>query len=388
MKVLHQAGHNTIWNIESYRDDKIGDGIIFSPVHYSKQNLLTVPEEIRAQSLFDPQYYVPDSQKQKLHSYEFFPEKISNGFSTSDFVTTADESAEMCLQFQEEAGFSGIIIPVRYLDQMHPDYIERQKTFSVEPFLNKLEKLELNKDIFLSLPLTIEMIADESFKKKILNWVTQYPTLYGIYLMVSFGEQSKQIGDYRKLSLYLDFSKELQETGLNVIHGYCNTEGILYTLTDPYAVTIGAYENTRSFSIDKFLYDETDKRGPAPRIFLPKLLNWVRFDTAVEIREDHPKLWQKIYSATEHAESVFKTGQKPHFTQSPLYKHHFKLMQTEFMGVSDLSIEDRIKLLKEKVQQAISFYQEIKSAGVVFFDKNCEGEHLPAWNRYLNKLSA
>ena len=42
MRIYHQAGHNTNWNLESFIDDDSGDGIIFSPVHYRKSQLESV----------------------------------------------------------------------------------------------------------------------------------------------------------------------------------------------------------------------------------------------------------------------------------------------------------------------------------------------------------
>ena len=96
MKILHQAGHNTVWNLESFQNDSCGDGIIFSPVHFNRDRILKVSGDVKAISLFDPQFYIPDSQKEKLHSYEFFPEKITNGFATKDFESFAHQSAAMC----------------------------------------------------------------------------------------------------------------------------------------------------------------------------------------------------------------------------------------------------------------------------------------------------
>ena len=69
MRVLHQAGHNTVWNIKSYEEDNAGDGIIFSPVHYTVHNIEKVQKPTKQVSLFDPQFYIPDSQKNKLQTY-------------------------------------------------------------------------------------------------------------------------------------------------------------------------------------------------------------------------------------------------------------------------------------------------------------------------------
>ena len=111
MKIFHQGGHNTIWNLDSFRDDNTGDGIIFSPVHFQKERLEVVDTNIKENSLFDPQFYVPDSQKAKLQSYEFFPEALLDGFSTNDYEAQAYQAAEQCLEFQLQNEFESLIIP-------------------------------------------------------------------------------------------------------------------------------------------------------------------------------------------------------------------------------------------------------------------------------------
>jgi len=387
MKVFHQAGHQTIWNLESFREDNTGDGVIFSPVHFASERLeLTVEQEIKEVSLFDPQFYVPDSQKSKLHSYDFFPEKIMNGFSTNDYEAVAYEAAKLCLDFQVRNDFESIIIPARYFPELISDYVTQQKKHFVDPFLAAVERENIDKKVFLTLPMTAMMLMDEEFKTNLLNWVTAYPEIDGVYLLVNFNEPTKQLQNFAKFKSYLEFIQGLMEAELSVICGYCNTEGIIVAVLDVYAVTIGAYENTRGFSIDKFLENDQERRGPAPRIYLPKLLNWVRWDTAEEIREDLPGLWEKIYTPTEYSEEVVASGQRPHFSQPLLYKHHFKLLADQYSEIRGLSMSDRITLLQEKIIEASKLYEEIEDNRVIFFDSNCKGEHLPVWNRILRHL--
>jgi len=387
MKILHQAGHNTSWNLESFQNENCGDGIIFSPVHYSMERLTKIDSKVKKVSLFDPQFYIPDSQKVKLHSYEFFPEKITNGFSTTDFEGVAHKSAAMCLDFQLENDFESIVVPARYFPELVSDYIEKQRAFTVEPFLAELEKRKIKKKVLLSLPVTTAMTQDKGYRQQILNWITSYPEISGVYLLTEIGETTKQICTPEKLQTQVDFIRDLQGANLHVIAGYCNTESVILTLLEPYAVTIGAYENTRTFSIDKFLEEESDKRGPAPRLYFPKLLNWMRYDTAIEIKDDHPDIWKKIYVPTIHSETIFKTG-RPHFTKPELYKHHFQLISEQLRDLSKKELGGRVEAVKEIISGAKSLYQEIEASGVMYFDRNCSGDHLPIWNRVVNKLSS
>jgi len=385
MKIFHQAGHNTVWNVESFTKDGCGDGIIFSPVHATKDKLIGYPQEIRSKSLFDPQFYIPDSQKTKLNSYHFFPEQVTKGFTTVDFESKAHLSAEQCLDFQLGNDFQAVIVPARYFPELSSDYIERQKLFSVEPFMMEWERLRPKKDLFLSLPVTSGMTQDKDYRLQLLNWVSSYPQATGVYLLNELDENTKQISDYAKLKGHVDFIKSLHDASLKVIVGYCNTEAVLLTLLEPHALTVGAYENTRSFSVDKFLEDDEDRRGPAPRLYFPKLLNWVRYDTAVEIREDQPEIWKKIYSLTPYSEALLAAG-RPHFTKPELYKHHFSLIGGQLRTLAGMDFKQRLVEVKRMIEEAKALYTEIEKSGVMFFDRNCSGDHLPYWNRVVNGL--
>lgn len=386
MLIYQQAGHNTTWNIDSFVKDAACDGIIFSPVHLAMHNLNKLSPGIKKRCLYDPQFYVPDSQKSKLQSYDFFPEKMMSGFNTKDFNVIAHESARQCLEFQLNNEFESLIVPSRYYSDMISDYIGKQKAFTVEPFLSEASKYKSHKHIYLTLPLTISMLQDEQFRTDILNWITSYPEISGIYLLVNFNEQSKQLKDYDKLSTYMGFITELKEAGLKVICGYCNTEGVVLTSLNVEAITVGAFENTRGFSIDKFLDDDQIKRGPAPRIYFPKLLNWMRYNTAIEIKEDSPDLWKLIYTENAYTEKLFHVKQIPHFSSPNLYKAHFALKASQYKEILGFEGNERVKHLMALIKQAGELYLEMEKNKVMFFDSNCKGEHLPIWNRVLKKM--
>jgi hypothetical protein len=386
MRVLHQAGHNTVWNIKSFQEDGAGDGIIFSPVHYNVNNVSSQDEAVKEVSLFDPQFYIPDSQKAKLHTYPFFPEKLMDGFKTTDFMAVAHKAAKLCLEFQIEQNFESLVIPCRFYEDLLTDFIDRQKTFAVEPFLNELESNKSTKDVYISLSLTAPMLMDKRYRSDILNWVTSYQEIDGVYLQVDFGQRAKQIQDYDKLNSYMEFVDELSNAELEVVCGYMNVEGLLAAVLDINAVTMGAYENTRIFSVDKFVVNDAIKMGPAPRIYLPNLLNWVRFDTALEIKEDFPDLWDKIYTPTAYSEEVFAAARPPHFSQPPLYRHHFMLIDQQYKELAGLSKADRVTALAGKVATAHELYEELDASGILFFDTNCKGDHLVIWNRILRNI--
>ena len=385
MKLLHQCGHNTTWNIESYRDDNCGDGLIFSPVHEKRGRMDKFPVSIRRVSVFDPQYYLPNSQKAKLHSYDFFPEVISSGFSTLNYTMVARKSAEKCISYQLEQEFDRLVIPARHFEQMHPDYTDKQEAYTVAPFLHELGRRKSKKKVSLTLPLTSHMIEDVSYRTAILNWVTKFSEISGLYIIVECERNTKQIASESFLDAMLLMLTEIKRAALDLVIGYTNTEALLYSLTGDVDVTFGAYENTRMFSIDKFLVNDEIRLGPKPRIYLPGLLNWVQFDQAAELRKSSKSLWKKVYEPTAWSEEVFEMAAEPHFSQPALYKHHFHCFSRQ---VSEpMSRKDRYTTVRGWVKNAINLYDEISEIPIDF-ERHGSNAHLQPWLNVINRYSA
>lgn len=389
MKLLHQCGHNTSWNVQSFTEHGAGDGLLFSPVHYKKNEIERLDATIRSRALFDPQFYLPNSQKTKLKTYPFFPEVIADGYSTQSYEAHALDAARQCVEFQVENGFEGIVIPAKHFEQMDPNYIEKQEAYTVVPFLQSIESMGTKKKVFLTLPTTIHMILNQTYRTQLLNWVTKFPEIHGVYLFTTCESESKQICDKNMLFSYLEFVRELNAADLEVIVGYLNTEGLLFSLINGVTITMGSFENTRMFSLDKFIVTDEDRRGPKARIFMPGLLNWIEFGQAKTIREMSPDLWKKIHVPTTHSEPVLDAAVEPTFNQSPLYMHHFVTYAGIVKEFNGKSPGERHSILRAKIKSAMECYQEIHDLP---FDLERHGTnaHLQPWldavNQYFSKF--
>ena len=378
ISLYHQVGHNANWNSESFVADSCGDGLILSPVHQSQSQIEHMSAEIKQHCIFDPQYYLPNSKKDKLNSYTFFPQALSGGFSTKTFPTIALDSAKKCINFQLAQDFEKLIIPARYFDQMDPDYTEKQELYTVNAFLEAISKPKTQKPVYLTLPLTSHMIEHKKYRNMILNWATSFPEIDGIYVIADYQRNTKQIQSEPFLDAYLEFITELREAGLEVLVGYLNTESLVLSLIDGSSLTFGSFENTRMFSIDKFLVDTEERRGPTPRIYLPGLLNWLQLNQAKQLKKINPKLWGQIYFPTTYAEEVLIAAVEPTFNQPGLYKHYFVCFTDQVNQLKVLKPKDRYDKLRKWIQNAIEYYKEVDKLPIDL-DAHGKGEHLKPW---------
>ncbi len=384
VKLLHQVGHCSNWNIDSFSLDSCGDGLILSPVHQSATQIESLNPELKKRAFLDPQYYLPSSQKKKLNTYNFFPEVISSGFETVNFSSFARRSAEECINFQIKNNFDRIIIPARYFDQMVAEYTEKQESYTVNPFLDVLRDNTSDKPIYITLPLTSHMITDERYRVQLLNWITTFPEIAGVYLFSSNERKTKQIADENYLLSFIEFCRELKDAELELVVGYLNVEGLLFSLVGDISITMGAFENTRIFSLDKFLNSDDERRGPKPRIYVPGLLNWIQFGQAKEIRSEYPEIWADIYTPTSYGEAVFNTPADPTFNQAGLYKDFFINYSKQVSALGSLSVANRHLNLREALKKALVNYSKIEDAGI---DLETHGgvDHIQPWLNVINR---
>lgn len=382
INVYHQVGHNATWNIDSFEDDGCGDGLILSPVHQALNSIEKIKLETRNASLFDPQFYLPSSAKPKLMQYDFFPGKITEGgFSTIAFESIVKDAANKCVSFQRDMGFRRITVPTRFLDQMYSDYIDRQRAFCVDAFMDEIRSDE---EICLSLAVTDAMICDQGFRTKLLTWITSYANVYELYLIYSRSSDPKQIHDADLLIACHRLGLEMAQIGIQLTWGHQNTEALLSTAQGEVGVTVGSFENTRIFSTAKFIVTDEDRRGPKARIYLKGLLNWIQFEQAKKIMENLPLIWKKIYEPTKYADETLKLVLEPTFNQPSLYKHYFMNIDNEIKVISNIPQIDRKKYLRERVEIAQSYYAEIEKS--MALEKHGQGTHLVQWLKAIDKF--
>lgn len=381
--IYHQCGHNGIWNRNSYENDKCGNGLILSPVHMKREAIEKLPTELKNNSFFDPQFYLPNSQKTKFKTYDFFPEIISNGFVTSDFSNLALESAKRCIDFQITQEFKRLIIPARHFSEMVTGYTDKQDVYTVHPYLKAIDEIGYQQDVYLTLPITSAMLQDDEYRTTILNWLASYPRLDGVYLLVEDKRKTKQIQDSSYLKQYFTIVKELTDIGLQVTIGHANTEGLLFSMISNCEITFGAFENTRIFSTDKFVVSDEERRGPRPRIYLPGLLNWIQYSSAKEIKSEMPNLWDNIYYQSSYADDVLNSPLDPHFSQPNLYMHFFASFQNQVDQIKGCTTEERYKLLHKWLKAAEQRYEEIKDEPIDL-DTHGRGDNIIPWLTAIN----
>lgn len=377
---FHQCGHNDVWNRDTY-DEGVGYGLILSPVNMPRNKIENLSSDLKKDSLFDPQFYLPSSSRPKLLTYEFHPAIVYlQGSDTSDYLEdySYDHAVE-CVEFQLQNEFDSIIVPARHSETFGDSY-QRFNGHMYSTFLEVCSELDVNVPIYLTLPLHYSMIFEEKTVNDILNWVTSYTENQGIYLLCQKRSGSKQIKDSDFIENMLDICYSIKENDLSLIVGYCNTEGLLYSVAGADIIATGAYENLRMFSTDR--WDEPEMRtGPKGRYYSPALLNWV--ESGYIGTMERRGILERIESENRYSNILLDPVFPWNFQRPEIYKHYFYCFDRQVEELSKLSLEERHNLLLRWIGDAIELYKEIGGARIML-DEDSGGDHLFYWGTALS----
>lgn len=380
MKVYHQLGFRYNWNNDSFKSN-IGDGLIFSPVNIEADKLKELDSQLKKNSFLDPQLYLLNVAKGELDTYPFFPGKLASNFMTVDLHETNSKLAQICVDFQFENNFEYIIIPTRYYEDYPTNYFMQSTEFFVTPFCNYVKKKNIDRKVLLSVIVKNIMLIDEEKRNEVLNWITSHQNISGVYLIFEDNFTSKQIKDFDFLYNALKLISILKYNELEVHIGYSNTEGLLYSIAMPDSVSMGSYENLRSFSIKRFQdLGKSTMRSPNARLYSSKLLQWIDYQYIGAMKKLIPD-YETFFDDSDYKPLMFKPDFKWHFAKPEPYKHYFYVFNKQVKSLPN-GQRDRIDYIQEKLKEATTLFKRIEER--VLLDEDSDGSHLPTWYNVIN----
>ncbi|WP_130646598.1 hypothetical protein [Methanofollis fontis] len=384
-EIYHQLGFRENWNIQSILEDNTGDGVIISPRSMDQAKVEKLDNNIKEKAIFDPQLMNALAVRKKMATYDFYPcEIMPGGFETEQYPGYSSICASNCVSFQDQNDFRCFVIPTRYSGELPPvfRYTEILNDHYITPFLTAIDNSGSRKEIFVELILNSHMIKDVTYSSELLNWITGIEGITGIYLITELDSRNKQINDGNYLYHLLNFINALSQNELKVILGYLNTEAILLSLANPSIVTIGSFENTRIYNSKNFVNQEerTIKRPPTPRLYIPKLLDWIEHPYVELMNTKCPSYIQSV-AQNEYLDLVLDPKYGWHFNKPEPYMHFFIEGSKQLRNISSLESEDRYCEICNIITSAIDEYSKLRESG---FELGVFGSYLSGWLTVAN----
>jgi len=382
MKIFHQTGFRHNWNIDSYKQG-IGDGIIYSPVNIDADKLLKIEDQYKVTGFLDPQLYLLNEAKGTIDTYPYFPGNLKEDFNTLDMDKSNIELSKLCIDFQIANNFEYLVIPTRYYVDNPTNFLIQSKELFVTPFCDILRQNEIDKKVLLSVIVKEISLTDEEKRNELLNWITSHLCIDGVYLIFENNFSSKQIKEFDYLLNALKFIHTLKENDLEVHIGYCNTEAILYSAAMPNSVTVGSFENLRSFGIRRFQDIESQQmRGPRARLYSSKLLQWIEY-VYIQAMRNQIDNYEDYFDNSEYKPLMFQPDFNWHFQKSEPYKHYFLVFTNQLKSMPQ-GQNNRIEAIKEIIRAALTNFKVIDEE--ILLDDNSNGSHLATWYNVIKSF--
>jgi hypothetical protein len=248
MEFMLQFGYGMMDHSRSMVKSWKGGTVILSPRDLSPKQLINLSSEIlklHGEVLFDPQFYLPHSDHERLCSHEYWP----NDYTTLGFWGGAELSRMLkeIKRLNDTLSCKKMILPGQYASVINDDWINfQQMTFE------EAERLEFDSaSLLATIALSNDSIRDADQVHKLLEASNDWK-VKGVYLICEHPNGDYLVGDPVWLANVLDLIAGLRLKGKYVILGYCNQQLLIAANSAVNAIASGTWMNVRSFPPDKF----------------------------------------------------------------------------------------------------------------------------------------
>ncbi|MBR2929302.1 MAG: hypothetical protein IKC24_09140 [Oscillospiraceae bacterium] len=225
--------------------------VIISPVNLQQDKLVVFSKKIHTvggQVLFDPQMFYPKQGHIKLQAYDYWPAEGVSITAENGYKAINQE----LLRINNAINSAKVILPGIEMKEDQFAYSINWITNSAEYFSQKTDK-----PLLATLCLYPETIRNSLAIETLIEQLKNIP-VEGYYIIPHPSNNEYIVSDPIWVIGLLKLLTCLKLAKKQVIVGYSNHQGLLYSLANVDAIASGTYMNTRSFVPAKFKSPKDD----------------------------------------------------------------------------------------------------------------------------------
>lgn len=232
-------------------------GVILSPRALQKNSdvdrLEKHAQQLREKNvklLFDPQFYVPRTNLEKIIKFPYFQ---NLDYSTTEFSSGfAKIFCQNVIKYQiENLGVDELIIPNVYTNSITNEWYDIS-----EALIEGAISSESQKAMYLSIPLGPDVIKNKDSFDELISRLTQYE-VDGYYFVLKSPKEFL-IDDEDYLYSLMDAFISLNLANKKVIIGYANQQDLIFASCGVTNIASGNFRNVRTFDPSIFFDDDND----------------------------------------------------------------------------------------------------------------------------------
>lgn len=274
MPAYHQMGHdseNLLWTEElaQYR------GAILSPVNYDRAKVAAQIEWAREQecfeTVFDPQLYVPTSERGRLREWPYFPNDVDTADIASDawWSGILDALVGVCAAIGPTAVCSPAVLPGTYPD----DYFARMVSVG-DQLCTRLAGSGLR-------PVQTAVVGTPDLAvagrpMAIASILSRARTNHVYLVLVSQTEPRRELSDVEEVKGAMQLIAAMRVAGLEVTVGFSSSDVLLWKAAGASHCATGKFFNLRRFTRTRFEEPRGQGGGQLPYWFEESLMAFLR----------------------------------------------------------------------------------------------------------------
>lgn len=375
MSAYHQMGHNTK---NLLHVDELGrfSGAILSPVNEPEQNIIaqitSVEEREGFETIFDPQLYVPRSERGVLREWNYFPRDVDTSDISSEawWSEVIELLGETCVRIAPNAVCSPAFTPMVY----HNDY------YTMMVRLCGLLGQSLRGTDILPIQTVIAGLSDLSVPSRALEIasIISRTTAESVYLvLVGLTEPRRELNNPEEIKGAMRLISSLEDNGLRVIVGFCSSDVILWKAAGASVCATGKYFNLRRYTNSRFA-EPTEGGQQLPYWFEESLLAFLRESDVVRVRNQQALSAETLSNpfSTEILNVLDSTPGEPWLALS------WRQYMYAFCDLEE-RIQNGSTNINDLLRNAERTWLSLEDADILMEEPRNNGEWIRAWRRAL-----
>jgi len=321
--------------------------------------------------LIDPQFYVPDSDHQRLTKHGYWPEEYDSvefwKEDSQDYEALIKNVAELNARTQAGA----LIVPGTLASEVNDEWLDRQ----AKMIGTAANVFPADKEHYATVALSAAAMRDSDQIHSLLSASNNWGT-HGIYLVCEHPENKYLVEEDAWVINLLDLTAGFRLRGFKVVIGYANQQMLAAACAGATAIASGSHQLKRRFSsADMMNNDDDAERQQATWYYSPTAYSEfkvTRLDTAKSAGL-LDKLRHPAELGVTYADVLFAGPQPSTITaykHKLSFKHYLGCLSAQADAATKPTFNDTLAAYRQSIDDAEALLNELAAKRVRAEDRS------------------
>ena len=365
MELYLQFGHGMMEHSRQLLRSWGGGTVILSPRDLEPGQLQRFALELRSIPnsivLFDPQFYLPHADHERLRRHDYWPRQYDTGSFWSGQGLA--ELINRLRDLNRALDCESFILPGLLGTSVDDDWLARSSAV-----LETASRVAGDLPLFLTLALSAGVLRSQDQIHDLLDVAAGWNPA-GFYVVCEHPDGEYLVGDPSWLANALDLLSGLRLRGKRVVVGYCTHQFIVARLARATAVASGTWMNVRSFPPEKFYADYEDEiRQRSVWYYCPQALSEYKLPF-LDLAHSQGLLGAMAPDpalGSDYATNLFSGAQPTTvgLDEPTAFRHYLHCLRGQISAISSGSFDEAVSVEERRLENARQLLSRLQRAGV------------------------